>query len=713
VTCAQRRDGDGSGYRIAVDIGGTFTDVVVYEPAGVIRIGKGSTAVRRAFEGIREALEQLVPELGMSVEEILAATESLSYGTTRALNAIVEGKTARTAFFTTGGFPDTLLLREGGKRGRFTQMQYQDPYVPRYLTFEIDERMTADGQVAVPLDEGTVLEAIEEARAHSCEAVGVCFIWSISNPAHEERVADLLEAHLPGIPYTLSHRLNPIVREYRRASATVIDASLKGLMQEHLLGLESDLRRAGFDGELLVATSFGGSWRPAELIERPIYAIGSGPSMAPVAGVTYGSAELNGQTVSTDLLVCDAGGTTFDIALVSGGEIQHTSETWIGGQWTGHITGIRSVDIKSLGAGGGSIAWIDSGGLLRVGPQSAGADPGPACYRRGGTAPTVTDAAVVLGYLDAGYFLGGHLGLAPERARAAIATTLTEPLGLTVEEAAHAVLVVATTNVVGAIRGVTISQGLDPREMTIVAGGGASGLNIVSIARELGCRQVLLPRTAGAFSAVGALHADLISEFARSVYCETRSLDATAVNATLELLERRARGFLDGVRDLRPVETRIEFSVDARYPGQVWDINIALPWDRMRGGADLEALEREFHASHQRIFAVNEPGQYLECLTWKARATASLRKPALALHPAAASAPPECKTAPAYFGAGAMVDVPRYDGRTLHAGMRIRGPAVVNEPTTTVVLDPLSAATVTRSGSYLIDVAAHDEAEES
>ena len=255
----------------------------------------------------------------------------------------------------------------------------------------------------------------------------MCLLWSIVNPAHELRVGELLEREWPGIPFTLSHRLNPIIREYRRASSTAIDASLKPLMQEYLRTMEHDLRQAGLAGHIFVATSFGGAWRPQEVVERPIYSVGSGPSMAPVAALTYARAEHAEK--GRDLIVCDTGGTTFDVGLVSGGEINFTAETWLGGRWIGHITGIRAVDVKSIGAGGGSIVWIDPGGLLRVGPRSAGADPGPACYGRGGTEPTITDAAVVLGWIDPDYFLGGRLPLDAAAARESVERAVAAPAG--------------------------------------------------------------------------------------------------------------------------------------------------------------------------------------------------------------------------------------------------------------------------------------------
>jgi N-methylhydantoinase A len=687
------------GFRISVDTGGTFTDVVVAGDDGLLQLAKAPTDLGRAFQSIEEALSALAPGLGLTVPELLAATDVFTYGTTRATNAIVEGKTARTAFFTTEGFPDILLLREGGKLEPFRQLDYRPPYVPRHLTFEIRERIDSEGDVFVPLDETSVLDAIARARELGAEAIAVCLLWSIVNPAHELRIGELLEQGDRSLPYTLSHRLNPIVREYRRASSTAIDASLKPLMQEYLQGLERDLRGAGLAGHIFVATSFGGAWRPQEVVERPIYSVGSGPSMAPVAALTYARAEAS--LAEHDLIVCDTGGTTFDVGLVSGGEVSYAAETWLGGRWTGHITGIRAVDVKSIGAGGGSIVWIDPGGLVHVGPRSAGADPGPACYGKGGAEATITDAAVVLGWIDPAYFLGGRLPLDPAAAHAVIERTLARPLGLGVHEAAYAALTIASENIVGAIRELTIAQGIDPREVTIVAGGGASGLNIVPIARELGCSQVLLPATASALSSCGALFADVVSEFSRSRYAETRSLDRRRVNEVLAGVESEADAFLAGLAGLPVVETRKDFLVEARYRAQVWELDVPVP-ARLDTDEDVRALEEAFHATHERIFAVREPGQYLECLLWKARATAVLAKPELrARVTGQAAATPD---AAAYFTETGYTPVPRHDGGTLPPGTRIPGPAVIREPTTTVVVYPGSAAHVTPLGNYVLEV---------
>ncbi len=692
-------------YRISVDTGGTFTDVVVADSSGQLHIAKALTTFDRAFDGVSDALATIAGRLDLDLRGLLGRTSGFTYGTTRSTNAIVEQKTARTAFFTTEGFPDILLVREGGKPETFRQLPYPAPYVPRHRTWEIRERMDADGTAFTELDERSVVDAIAGAVSAGCEAVGVCLLWATANPAHEARVGALLEQHAPGLPYTLSHQLNPIIREYRRASSTVIDASLKPVMQGFLAQLEADLRDAGLAGNLFISTSFGGAWKPSEVAERPIYSVGSGPSMAPVAAHTYGAVEIPADATGepADLLVCDTGGTTFDVGLVAKGEVQYTSETWLGGRWIGHITGTRAVDVKSIGAGGGSIAWIDAGGLMHVGPESAGADPGPACYGRGGTAPTITDAAVLLGYFDGSNFMGGRLSLDRDAAARAFEPLATR-LGLSLEQAADAALTIASENIVGAVREITISQGIDPREVTIVAGGGASGLNIVQIAKELGVGRVLVPSTAGALSACGALYSDAIAEFAVSRYAETRDMDFDGVDEALRGAESKADGFLEGLGDVETLSTRKDFFVEARYRSQIWELSIPLPSDGVRTAEDVSELEDAFHATHRRIFAVDEPGQYLECLVWKARAVAELPKPSVAGRPERGDADGEpVAVTPAYFTGHGRIDVPRYDGAKLPRGASVSGPAVILEETTTIVVPPGTRARVSPSGNYLVE----------
>src|SRR5437870_2695302 len=423
-------------YRITCDVGGTFTDVVVADQHGDLFLGKALTTPERLYDGLEDAVTDSATEIGLDVRALLQSSDLFVYSTTQATNAILEGRTARTALLVTEGFPDILVRREGGRLDPFNfAKENPEPYVPRHLTFEIPERVDSEGLVYTPLDEGRVQQVLGTLRELEVEAIAVSFLWAIVNPVHELAVGKLIEQHLPGIAFTLSHLINPIIREYRRTSSTAIDASLKPLMQHHLRDIEGGLAKSGFGGELVAATSFGGVMHMDDLMRRPIYAVKSGPSLAPIAGKTYAESEAGpGQVI-----VCDTGGTSFDVSLVRDGRVVFTRETWLGEQFTGHLTGMSSVDARSIGAGGGSIAWIDSGGLLRVGPRSAGAEPGPACYGRGGAEPTVTDANLVLGRLDPDYFLGGAMPLDRDAARHAIAR-LAEPLGIDAVEAAAGIV---------------------------------------------------------------------------------------------------------------------------------------------------------------------------------------------------------------------------------------------------------------------------------
>ncbi|HET6448537.1 MAG TPA: hydantoinase/oxoprolinase family protein [Conexibacter sp.] len=687
-------------YRISIDVGGTFTDVVVLDEQGRLNLGKALTTPTRAFDGMSAALEVPAAELGLDVRALLEQTELFVYGTTRATNAILEGTTARTGLLATEGFTDVLVLREGGKFNAFDfSTPFPEPYVPRRLTFPIRERVDAEGGVELALDEAQALDAVRMLARANVEAVAVCLLWSIANPAHELRVGELIEQELPGVPYTLSHQLNPIIREYRRASSAAIDASLKPLMGRHLRAMEQDVRGAGLAGELLVATSFGGVMHVDDLAQRPIYSVRSGPAAAPVAAKTYAEAEQGGG----DVIVCDTGGTSFDVSLIRDGRVKFTRETWLGPQFTGHLTGLSSVDIRSIGAGGGSIAWVDEGGLLRVGPQSAGSVPGPACYGRGGEQPTVTDAAVALGYIDPDAFLGGRMALHKAAAERVVGR-LGEALGESMERAAHAILTVANEHMVQAINEITVNEGVDPRESLLVAGGGAAGLGVVPILRELGASRGLVPRTAGALSACGIQYSDVIAEFSVSDFTETHGFAFDAVNAAFGRLDELAEGFAARLRERGLSRHRVDYAAEARYAYQVWELEVPLAKGRFDGPDDVSVLEELFHETHERVFAVKEPGQSVECLYWKARLTASLERPDLPASEPTDEAPVPARTRPAYFPATGTTEIPFYLGQDLRPGMTVEGPAVIVEPTTTLVVYPDSAASVTRHGNYLLEL---------
>ncbi|MEZ5667197.1 MAG: hydantoinase/oxoprolinase family protein [Alphaproteobacteria bacterium] len=687
-------------YRIAVDTGGTFTDMVLLDPDGRFHVGKALTTPERISEGMFAALDVVAGAVGRAPADVLAETEILIYGTTRATNAIVTRQTARCAFLTTAGFRDMLVFKEGGKHGPHDySYDYPQPYIPRRHTFEIDERIGSAGEVVRPLNRDQLRAVLTTLRERKFEAVAVSLLWSIANSAHEEAIGRLIEEMLPGVPYTLSHRLAPILREYRRASATAIDASLKPLMQAHLTRMKTDLQQAGFAGDLLISTSVGGCQEVESLVERPINTLKSGPAMAPVAGRAYSAAERMGG----DAIVCDTGGTTFDVGLVRDGQLVYSRDSWLGPRWLGDIIGASTVDVRSIGAGGGSIAWIDPGGLLRVGPRSAGSVPGPACYGRGGDQPTVTDAALVLGYVDPAFFNGGRIALDPAAAQRVVGR-LADSLGKGVDETAFAIMVIANELMIKAIGEITVNDGLNPRESVIVAGGGAAGFNIMPIARELGCATVILPRTASALSACGMHYSSIVFEATRSRFVDSNAFDTAGVNAALDEIEAELRAFRDGLAISAHAAVAIEFFVEARYRAQVWELDTALPKPRFDGAGDVAALVEAFHQTHDRVYAVRDEGSPVECVNWKGRIAIRPFEPPAAPEPSDARHRPEPEAARAcYFGDGTRIDTPIFRGEALRAGAAIAGPAIIEEPTTTIVVYPGMAATLSAAGNYILD----------
>ncbi len=685
--------------RFAVDTGGTFTDLIVEDDDGGLHMYKAATTPDDPIRGVIHSLENAAEGLNTDLASLLGQGELFIHGTTHAINAIVTGNTAKTAFLTTKGHRDILVFREGGRMEPFNfTVPFPQPYVPRALTFEVPGRILADGSEMAPFDEPAVLATIEELKKHQVEAVAVCLLWSIVNPAHEDRVGELLAEHLPSVPYTLSHVLNPSLREYRRASSAAIDASLKPLMSAYMHNLSGRLREAGFGGRVLIVTSQAGVMDADDIAETPIHLINSGPSMAPVSGRYFARVD----EASDSAVIADTGGTTYDVSLVRRGRIPWTRETWIGEPYRGHMTGFPSVDVKSIGAGGGSISWVDEGGMLHVGPQSAGAVPGPACYGQGGDKPTVTDAALVLGYLDPAFFLGGAMALDIDAARQALDRDVAQPMGLSLEDAAAAVVSIATENMVQAIMDITVNQGIDPREAMLIGGGGAAGLNSIAIARRLGCPRAIIPEVGAALSAAGAMMSDLTSQYRRTLFMTSETFDRDAVNRLLDRLEENCRTFIDGP-GAGAIESSVEFFAEARYPEQVWEIEVPIASRRFNNQADVAALVAAFHHAHQDIFAISDPGSGIEVVGWTATVKCRLRESESGTLVAADVSTAIEDTRKAYFSGTGFVDAAVHRFETMRVGETLAGPAIVESPFTTVVIDPGATAERRASGSLSID----------
>jgi N-methylhydantoinase A len=685
--------------RFAVDTGGTFTDLIVEDDDGTMSMYKAPTTSADPIRGVLDALEDAARDRGASREDMLGRGDTFIYGTTHAINAIITGNVARTALLTTKGHPDILVLREGGRIEPFNHtVPHPEPYVPRSMTWEVPGRLRADGTELMRFDDSAVLKIIAEMKTARVEAIAVCLLWSIVNPSHEERIGELIERHWPGVHYTLSHKLNPTLREYRRASSTCLDASLKPTMAAYMTNLESRLRDEGFDGRVLVVTSQGGVLDAHEVAKTPIHLLNSGPSMAPVSGRYFATLDEGSNTA----IIADTGGTTYDVSLVRRGQIPWTRETWIGQPFRGHMTGFPSVDVKSIGAGGGSIAWVDDGGMVHVGPKSAGALPGPACYGQGGTMPTVTDAALIVGYIDPKFFLGGTMKLDIAAAEAAIDKHLARPLGLGLEDAASAILTIATENMVQAILDITVNQGIDPRGAVLVGGGGAAGLNSVLIARRLESSRLIIPEVGAALSAAGALMSDLTAQYRATLYTHSSHFDFDRVNATLAALDRNAEEFIKGP-GLGSRDHEIKFWAEARYPEQVWEIEVALPTRRFRDASEVEALIKAFHLAHEEIFAIKDTNSAIEVIGWSAFVSCRIRdhsKVSLAL---AAKTDGVAGSRKAYFPGHGAVDTKILRFETMRVGEQVIGPAIVESSFTSVVINPGARAECRASGSLSID----------
>ena len=684
--------------RFAIDTGGTFTDLVVGEPDGSLSLHKTATVPSDPVAGVIGSLAAAAEAAGETLAKYLARGDLLVHGTTHAINAIVTGSTARTAFLTTKGHPDTLVWREGGRAEAFDfKTPYPEPYIPKALTFEIPERVIVDGSVKLPLDEAATVAILKRLVELRVEAVAVCFLWSIINPKHEVTAGRLIEKHLPGVPYTLSHRINPSIREYRRAMSTCIDASLKPAMNVYLGKLEERLRAAGFGGRVLIITSQGGVMDVASIAEAPVQLVNSGPSMGPVGALAYGSS-----AGTNTLIVGDAGGTTFDVSLVRNRGIPRTRETWLGKPLVSHMTGMPSVDVRSIGAGGGSIAWVDQGGLLHVGPISAGAMPGPAAYRRGGSRPTVTDAALVLGFLDPDFFLGGQMAMDTAAAEDALRQDVAEPLGKSLEEAAIAVIELATENMVQAIMDITVNQGIDPTETAFVAGGGAGGLNCVAIAHRLGCRRVLVPEPGAALAAAGALISDLTSRYHAMFHAQSDTFDRDGANAVLARLEERCRLFAKEAGD--GAAFTIDWSTEARYPDQAWEIEVPLRGARFNSAADVAGLLADFHRTHQEVFAVSDPGSPIETVGWNAEVHCRIGTAVPGRVRSAETSAKLPSRRVRFLAARESRDVEVFRFEAIPAGAKVVGPAIVESSFTSIVIDPGATAIRDHLGTLVIDV---------
>ncbi|MFQ5896999.1 MAG: hydantoinase/oxoprolinase family protein [Candidatus Methylomirabilia bacterium] len=681
-------------YRLGVDVGGTFTDFFLQPEARAPRLAKTPSTPADPSEGFLEGIAELAAGEGKTVAEFLGEITLIIHGTTVTTNAVLTGEVARVGLLTTRGFRDALAMRRGIREAQYDNRYAPPlPLVPRWLRLPVTERVEVSGAEAIPLDTADVGAALRRMVEGGVEAVAICFLHAWANPAHEVEAEELARATLAQAYVTRSSAVLPQIRFTERVSTTVINAAVGPVLGRYLDRLTARLADSGFRGVLLIMQSNGGVAAPSVARALAASTLLSGPAAGPTAGLAYAAA--NGVR---DLITVDMGGTSFDVCLVKDGAAAVTVE----GRIARYPFGLPMLAIHTIGAGGGSVAWIDEGGLLRVGPRSAGADPGPACYGRGSSRPTCTDADLLLGYLNAEYFLGGRLRLDPSAARAVVRAEIAEPLGISVEEAAAGIFEVINANMAAGIRHVSVERGQDPREFLLVAAGGAGPVHAVGIARELGLERLFIPRDSSIFCAAGMLLSDLRHDFVRSYVTPFEGFDRGRMESLVDELVAEGRAALaaEGAHGERAVVT---LACDVRYIGQYHEITVPLLAEESRVG-DLRGVAKRFHEAHDHLYGYALPDTPLELVNLRAMATGLMPKPSLP------EAPPGDAAAALRHRRRVWVaeereftDTPVYDGLALGRGARLTGPAVVELATTAVVIPPRWAVDCDRHGSFLLE----------
>src|SRR5438094_5179426 len=683
-------------YRVGFDVGGTFTDFVLQSPTGELATAKRLTTYPDPSAACLAGLDQLMAAVGWD------GVAQVVHGTTLGSNIVIERKARGVGLLTTRGFRDVLII---GREKRYQvydrRIEKPAPLIPRRLIGEVTERVLADGSVRTPLDEDDARRAVRELAARGVSTLAVCFLHAYRNPVHEKRVAELAADEAPGMQVTLSHEVSPTFREYERTSTTVVNAYVMTALREYLRGLGAALKERGYRGRLFVMQSSGGI-ATAEAMERyPVRMIESGPAAGALMAAAYG--ELTGHR---DLIAFDMGGTTAKLALVENGRPGTTTAFELhrvnNAPGSGLPMNIQAIDLVEIGAGGGSIARARLG-VVAVGPESASSTPGPVCYDRGGVEPTVTDADVVLGYINPDYFAGGSITLPPGAAARAIEERIGRPLGLSLEDAAWGIHTIVNTNMELATRVVSIERGRDPRDLTLVAFGGSGPVHGCRLAQALGIPRVILPAAAGVTAAIGLLAAEVKFDVARTWVRRFDALDPAALTTMYDDMAAQAASIVRGAAVAGTVT--LARSVDARYVGQGYELTVPVP----SGALDVAALVR-IRAAFDEVYAARygyaNPTEPVETVTWKLTAVGGAPRVALAkvagdgrdggLKGGRRAWFPETR---------GWTDCPVYDRYALAPGTRVAGPAIVEERESTSVLPPGTSAGVDEYANLIVEAA--------
>jgi N-methylhydantoinase A len=682
-------------YEIGIDVGGTFTDFVVRSGNDVYS-GKTLTTPSDEATGILNAVAMMADHFGASVSGLLRETSAFVLGTTVVTNTMLEFSGANTGMITTKGFRDVIELRSGYKEDHFDiRLPPPNPIVSRQKRKGVTERITANGKVEIPLDEGEVTRAARELKALSVDSIAICFMFSFQNPVHERRARELVRAEIPAAHISISSEILPQVREFERFSTTMLNAYVSPRLGSYLKRLHARLSETGFDGQLFIKLSNGGVMNLEYCCERGVELIQSGPS----GGVTA-SIEVGSWSGFRDVIAVDMGGTSYDVCLIKDGVPDIGVNSWV----SRYRVATPMIDIHSIGTGGGSIAWIDDGGALRVGPKSAGSNPGPASYGRGGEEPTVTDANLVLGYLNPTTIGGGKITLDLEAARKAIRSRIADRLGLSVEEAASGIFRISNGAMTNAIRYVSVSRGRDPRDFALMAFGGAGPVHMGVQARDLGIKTVLVPKNAGVFCALGCLISDFKISKVRSYIARSSQVDLEILNALFEEIEREPESLLSAASGV--IEVVSQRALDIRYVGQTHEVTVPIR-SRTRRVSELTLKKtlQEFHELHEQLYSFKRPEHPVEVLNVRSdivgtRDKVKYRSASFGSEDAASA---RTGARQAHFEGRGYLETPVYDGTKVQPGNLISGPAIIDEPDTTIVIHPGQEAVLDHYQTYVIE----------
>jgi len=682
-------------YRLGIDAGGTFTDFILSKPDGDVQIFKVLSTPHDPTEAIKNGLAEIETRAGVSASELVLHSDLCINGTTVGLNALITHQGAKTGLICTKGHEDSIEIRLGHKEDGYRYDPHYPPAVmlsPRYLRMGVDERVISTGEVRTPMNEDDVVAACEIFKKEKVESVVISFVWSVLHPEHEMRAAEIVRQMLPDVHLTVGSVLYPQVREYTRTSTALVNAYLAPILQSYVGSIDAYFQSLGAENPVRFFQSNGGLALGTTVAEQAVYAINSGPASAPQAATFI--AEPWGDK---NIITIDMGGTSFDITLAHNGKANVNKNI----DFLRYRIGIPMIQVETLGAGGGSIGWIDEMGLLQMGPQSAGSEPGPACYKKGGETPTTTDANLVLGYLSPNGLVGGRLALDQDLAVKAITTHIAEPLGLSLEQAAYGMFTIVNSNMVNGIRRVSVERGYDPRDFVLMGAGGATGAHITALANEIGINRILISKLASGLCAYGQIISDVKYNFMAPAPVR---LDSDGVSGKLQALfdglETKGRKQLIA-DNFDEKDINISRTLDMRYTGQVHECTVEVDAFDVTPES-IKMLEEAFHERHEELYMYSERNSAIEVVNVESTIVGKIERPKRMVQPKGNGAE-SAKTGTrrvVFNSDGTRIDTAIYDGSKLGAGDQIEGPAIIEEETTTIVIDPDWKLMLTESAVY-------------